>query len=156
MAGFFFFFVFMASNLQLPPPLPSPLLGLTESHKVRATGWEKMEGECMNVCRSGCRWLPSVSQSVSQSVLEAVGVYWDRPFNEVPLSLHTLVKESLSVCSPAASTPPFTTLINHTGHSCPLNAAVRGKCLAQGQKNPNHRSHLRGRQQMFELTILCR
>lgn len=115
---------------------------------------------CVGLDADGC--LHSVSQSVRQSVqplLEAVGVYRDRPFNEVPLSLHTLVKESLSVCGPAASlslpSPPLTTLINHTGYSCPLNAAVRGKCLAQGQK-PNHRSHLRGRQQMFELTILSR
>lgn len=96
----------------------------------------------MNVCLSACRWLHSVTQSL-QPVLEAVGVYRDRSFNEVGLSPHTLVKESLSVCSPAASSPSNThhSLTALATHALQMqlsvaNALLEGKTIATPSAGP--------------------
>lgn len=50
----------------------------------------------VHVCVYVCVHADGCTHSL-QPVLEAVGVYRDRPFNEVALSLHTLVREALSL-----------------------------------------------------------
>lgn len=66
------------------------------------------------------------------ALTQSGGVYTDRPFNEVALSLHSLVKERLSVRSPSHLP------INHRGCSCLAKTAVRRKCLAQrGNSHPS-------------------
>lgn len=87
----------------------------------------------MSVCLSACRWLHSLAQSL-QPVLEAVGVYRDSRFNEVGLSLHTLVKESLSLqpCSLLSipSNHSFTTPATRALQTqlSVANALLKGNC----------------------------
>jgi len=82
--------------------------------------------------------MATLSQSL-QPVLEAVGVYADRSFNEVGPSLHTLVKESLSVCSPAASSPSphITHLPQRLFMNCKCSCPERMPC-SRAEKFPFH------------------
>lgn len=87
------------------------------------------------MCLSAYRWLHSLAQSL-QPVLEAVSVYQDRPFNEVGLSLHTLVKESLLPCG-LLSIPSHHSLTTPATHALQMqlsvaNALLKGKTVPSG------------------------
>lgn len=123
---FFYSYSIKPPPRYLKPPLLS-LLGLIETHKWRPNGRETCRCSVRLTADGYVRWL---SQSWRLSVFTETGRLMKRAY------LFTLQLRKVTL-SPAAHSPflPRHSL-NRTSSSCPPSAAVRSKCLAQGQKLP--------------------